>query len=93
MEGLVCVLGEFCLPGGERLHIWTLEGECDPARLTSDLFEMEWPPKSGRRRTFPEVDCGGWFGRHDAFTKITKGQRPMIETLFGARQSVTSRIA
>ncbi len=81
-DGPLRDLGEIRLPSGKRLHVWTLEGDCDPANLTSNLFEMEWPPGSGQRRVFPEVDRGGWFGRSAALAKITKGQRPLIERFF-----------
>ena len=90
-DGPLSDLGEFRLPSGKHLHVWTLEGDCDPEKLTSNLFEMEWPPKSGQRQKFPEVDQGGWFGCSAALAKITKGQRPVIEAFFGTLQSVTSR--
>ena len=48
-------LGVFRLPSGKRLHVWAMEGDCDPAILKSNSFEMEWPPGSGRRARFPEA--------------------------------------
>jgi predicted NUDIX family NTP pyrophosphohydrolase len=75
-------LGVFRQPSGKRLHIWAVEGDCDPADLTSNLFEIEWPPKSGRSAQFPEVDRGGWFDRAQALLKITKGQRPVLEAFY-----------
>jgi predicted NUDIX family NTP pyrophosphohydrolase len=75
-------LGTVQLPGGKRLHVWALEGDVDPAALNSNLFEMEWPPKSGRTARFPEVDRGGWFAREAALLKITKGQRPVLERFY-----------
>jgi predicted NUDIX family NTP pyrophosphohydrolase len=75
-------LGTFRLPGGKRLHIWTMEGDCDPANLSSNLFDLEWPPKSGRTAQFPEVDRGGWFDREHALRKITTGQRAVIEKFY-----------
>jgi predicted NUDIX family NTP pyrophosphohydrolase len=77
-------LGTFQLPGGKRLHVWAIEGDCDPAELQSNLFEMEWPPRSGRRARFPEVDRGGWFDREPALLKIAKGQRPVLEKFYSA---------
>ena len=62
--------------------MWAIEGDCDPAQLSSNLFEMEWPPKSGRTARFPEVDRGGWFDRTQALAKIAKGQRPILEKLY-----------
>jgi len=76
-------LGTFPQPSGKRLHIWAIEGNCNPAELTSNHFEMEWPPKSGHTRQFPEVDRGMWFDQQQALFKITKGQRPILEKFFG----------
>ena len=75
-------LGTFRLPSGKRLHVWAIEGDCDPAALHSNLFEMEWPPKSGRSARFPEVDRGAWFDRQQALLKIVTGQRPVLERLY-----------
>jgi predicted NUDIX family NTP pyrophosphohydrolase len=75
-------LGTFRQPSGKQVHVWAIEGDCDPAQLSSNLFEMEWPPKSGRRARFPEVDRGGWFDRTQALAKITTGQRPILERLY-----------
>jgi len=77
-------LGIFRLPSGKRLHVWAVEGDCDPVALSSNLFEMEWPPHSGRRAQYPEADRGGWFERPQALLKITSGQRPMLESFFAA---------
>jgi predicted NUDIX family NTP pyrophosphohydrolase len=75
-------LGTLRLPSGKRLHVWAVEGDFDPAALKSGLFEMEWPPKSGRTGRFPEVDRGGWFDRTQALLKIVTGQRPMLEKFY-----------
>jgi len=75
-------LGTFRQPSGKHLHVWAVEGDCDPADLTSNLFEMEWPPKSGRTGHFPEVDRGGWFDREQALLKVTAGQRPVVEKFY-----------
>ena len=75
-------LGIFRQPSGKRLHIWAIEGDCDPAELKSNLFEMEWPPKSGRTAQFPEVDRGAWFERAQALVKIASGQRPILEKFY-----------
>jgi predicted NUDIX family NTP pyrophosphohydrolase len=75
-------LGTFRLPSGKRLHAWAIEGDCDPAALASNLFEMEWPPKSGRTASFAEVDRGGWFDRAQANAKIVSGQRPLLDAFY-----------
>jgi predicted NUDIX family NTP pyrophosphohydrolase len=77
-------LGTFRLPSGKRLHVWASAGDCNPDELRSNLFEMEWPPGSGRTQSFPEVDRGGWFDRAEALRKITKGQSSMLEKFFAA---------
>jgi predicted NUDIX family NTP pyrophosphohydrolase len=82
-------LGSFRLPSGKRLHVWAVAGDCDPAALRSNLFEMEWPPRSGRTAQFPEVDRGGWFDRAAALRKIVPGQRPVIDKFYAASGSIT----
>lgn len=75
-------LGNFRLPSGKRLHVWAVEGNCDASALRSNFFEMEWPPGSGRRSRFAEVDRGEWFSREPALRKITAGQRLVLEKLY-----------
>jgi predicted NUDIX family NTP pyrophosphohydrolase len=75
-------LGTHRQPSGKRLRVWAIEGDCDPAELHSNLFEMEWPPASGRSARFPEVDRGGWFDRALALSKISAGQRGILEKFF-----------
>jgi predicted NUDIX family NTP pyrophosphohydrolase len=75
-------LGSFRLPSGKQLRVWAIAGDCDPTALHSNLFEMEWPPKSGRTARFPEVDRGDWFDRQEALVKIAAGQRPILERLY-----------
>jgi len=75
-------LGAFRQPSGKRLRVWALEGDCDPAGLTSNLFSMEWPPRSGRVQQFPEVDRGAWFAPAQALASITRGQRAVLEKFY-----------
>jgi predicted NUDIX family NTP pyrophosphohydrolase len=75
-------LGSFRLPSGKQLHVWAAEGNCDPAALRSNLFEMEWPPHSGRSAQFPEVDRGGWFDQPAALLRISPGQRAVLERFY-----------
>jgi predicted NUDIX family NTP pyrophosphohydrolase len=75
-------LGTFPQSSGKRLRIWATEGDYNPADLHSNLFELEWPPKSGRVAQFPEVDRGDWFDEEQALRKITKGQRAVIEKFY-----------
>lgn len=84
VDGQPVNLGSFRLPGGKLLHVWTIEGDCEPGKLRSNAFEIEWPPKSGRTQSFPEADRGAWFGCADALRKVTKGQKPVIEAFFAS---------
>jgi len=74
-------LGEVTQPGRKTVHAFAVEGDFDPARRASNTFEMEWPPKSGRRQSFPEVDRAAWFSPVEAVVKILPGQAPFIERL------------
>jgi predicted NUDIX family NTP pyrophosphohydrolase len=65
-------------PGGKVVQAWLLEADVDVAQIVSNTFEMEWPPRSGRRQTFPEVDRAGWFDAATAAAKIHKGQQPIL---------------
>jgi predicted NUDIX family NTP pyrophosphohydrolase len=75
-------LGVFRQPGGKVITAFAVEGEVDPSKLKSNSFTMEWPPKSGRQASFPEIDRGAWFHPHEAARKILKGQRPILAALF-----------
>jgi predicted NUDIX family NTP pyrophosphohydrolase len=66
---------------GKVIYGFAVEGKADPAKLKSNTFEIEWPPESGRKAVFPEVDKGAWFELKSAFTKIQIGQRPFLEEL------------
>jgi predicted NUDIX family NTP pyrophosphohydrolase len=75
-------LGSFRLPSGKRLHVWAIEGDCDPAALRSNSFEMQWPPRSGRMAQFPEVDGAAWFKQPQALLKISGGQKQVLEAFY-----------
>jgi predicted NUDIX family NTP pyrophosphohydrolase len=74
-------LGEIRQPSGKIISVWAFEGDCDPAALRSNTFSMEWPPKSGRSREFPEVDRAEWFSLDAARAKLLKGQLGFLERL------------
>lgn len=74
-------LADIKQPGGKVVSAWAFEGDCDAKAMTSNTFSMEWPPRSGRFREFPEVDRAEWFDPDTAKEKILKGQRPLIEEL------------
>jgi predicted NUDIX family NTP pyrophosphohydrolase len=77
-------LGELRQSSGKRIRGWAIEGDLDPASVRSNTFEMEWPPRSGRLRAFPEVDRAAWFDLESARAKLVGGQVPFIDLL--ARQ-------
>jgi predicted NUDIX family NTP pyrophosphohydrolase len=66
---------------GKIVHAWAVEGDVNPATLTSNTFEMEWPPKSGRTQSFPEVDRVAWFPPEVAKQKMLAGQPALIDEL------------
>jgi len=68
-------------PSGKLVFAWALRSDFDPSRLKSNMFSMEWPPKSGRQREFPEVDKAAWFDVETARRKILKGQAPFLDQL------------
>lgn len=80
-QGPLAPLGEFRQRSGKVLVAFALEGDFDPSRLVSNTFEMEWPPRSGRRARFSEVDRGEWFTAAEAVRRINPGQAPAIEAL------------
>jgi predicted NUDIX family NTP pyrophosphohydrolase len=74
-------LGEFRQPGGKIVVAFALAGDFDPSMLRSNSFEMEWPPRSGKRISVPEVDRAAWFPLDAAREKLLQGQRPILDAL------------
>jgi predicted NUDIX family NTP pyrophosphohydrolase len=68
-------------PGGKTIAAWAVEGDFDPDAIRSNTFTMEWPPKSGKMRAFPEVDRAAWFTISEARGRITKAQRGFLDQL------------
>lgn len=68
-------------PSRKVIHPWAVEGEVDEAQVKSNAFEMEWPPRSGKRARFPEVDRGQWFTLAEARQRLLPGQVPILEEL------------
>ncbi|WP_276504223.1 NUDIX domain-containing protein [Terrimonas pollutisoli] len=66
---------------GKLVYAWALEKEVDAGSIKSNSFEMEWPPKSGKKKSFPEIDKAAWFGVTEAKEKILAGQVPFINEL------------
>jgi len=80
-QGELVELGAVKQAGGKVVTAWALEGDCDAAAIRSNTFSIEWPPRSGRQREFPEVDRAGWFDLDAAAEKILKGQLPFLHRL------------
>lgn len=79
-EGQFIPLGSVSQPGGKVVTAWALEGDCS-TRIRSNNFLMEWPPKSGQMREFPEVDRANWFPIQEARVRMHKGQIEFLERL------------
>ena len=68
---------------GKIVHAWAVEGDCDADCIRSNDFSMEWPPRSGKMASFPEIDRAGWFTLDEARGKILPGQAPFLDELQG----------
>ncbi len=82
-------LGSFRQSSAKTVEVWAIEGDADPAKLVSNTFALEWPPRSGRYVDVPEVDRAAWFALPEAEKRLVKGQAPIIEAL-RARLRATS---
>lgn len=71
---------------GKIVHCFACEGDIDPSSFRSNIFEMEWPPKSGKKQSFPEVDRAEWFGTEMALKKIIEAQGAFILELLSLRR-------
>jgi predicted NUDIX family NTP pyrophosphohydrolase len=74
-------LGSIRQPSGKVVHAFTARSDFDVQTVKSNLFTLEWPPRSGRTGQFPEVDRAGWFPIEEARKKILRGQEPFIDRL------------
>jgi predicted NUDIX family NTP pyrophosphohydrolase len=80
-EGTFLELATIQQKGGKLVKTWAVEGDIDPDKIISNTFQQEWPYKSGRMQTFPEVDMAGWFGAEEARKKINEAQVALIDDL------------
>jgi predicted NUDIX family NTP pyrophosphohydrolase len=81
LEGKFVPLSPVTQKGGKIVLAWAVEGDCDADAIRSNTFTLEWPPKSGRVRDFPEVDRAGWFTVDEAKTKINPAQATLVDEL------------
>ncbi|MFE2212861.1 NUDIX domain-containing protein [Streptomyces canus] len=80
-DGEAVPLGEVRQTNGKVVTAWAIEADLDPAAVVPGLFSMEWPPKSGQMREFPELDRVEWFGLDRARTVIVKAQAAFLDRL------------
>jgi predicted NUDIX family NTP pyrophosphohydrolase len=80
-DGPLIDLGEIRQRGGKRVVAFAVEGDFDPAQLRPGTFDLEWPPRSGRRQAFPEVDRVAWFDLATARDKLVQGQVALLDRL------------
>ena len=80
-EGQFIALTPVRQKAGKVVHAWAVEGDCDPAAIRSNTFELEWPPRSGKMREYPEIDRAGWFALREARIRILPGQMPLLDEL------------
>jgi predicted NUDIX family NTP pyrophosphohydrolase len=80
-EGEMIPLEPLRQPSGKLVYAWAMKYDADPAAVRSNTFSLEWPPKSGRLREFPEVDRAAWFSVEAAGRKISKGQAAFLVQL------------
>ena len=80
-EGNFLPLGEIRQKNGKLTTAWAFQGDCDPSRLVSNTCEIEWPPRSRRTITIPEVDAGRWFSLPEAREYLREDQQPLLARL------------
>ena len=82
-DGPTVELGEFRQSGGKRVIVFARAADFDATEILGNTFEMEWPPRSGRRQSFPEIDRAEWVGLDVARVRLVKGQVPALDALEG----------
>lgn len=80
-EGEFISLAPIKQKSGKIVHCWALESDLDITTIVSNTFELEWPPKSGKRKTYPEIEKAAWFTIKAAKEKINERQIPLLEEL------------
>ena len=80
-EGELVDLGEVRQKAGKVVTAWALEGDADADQIRSNTFTMEWPPRSGQTKEFPEIDRAQWFALDEARTRILPAQAPLLDRL------------
>lgn len=83
VDGNFIPLNPVKLKSGKRVYAWAVKGDINHETIFSNLFEIEWPPRSGKKQSFPEIDRAGWFEAGEAKLKINIAQAAFIEELIG----------
>ena len=81
LEGELMPLGEIRQAGGKYVEAFALEHDLDAEAIESNMFEMEWPPRSGHVQSFPEVDAARWFALAEARAMMLESQKPLLDRL------------
>ncbi|GAC1308984.1 MAG: NUDIX domain-containing protein [Mucilaginibacter sp.] len=92
VDGEFIPLEPVYLKSGKKVYAWAVEGDIDHEVIDSNLFEMEWPPRSGKMQSFPEIDRAAWFTVGEAKEKINAGQAGLIESLSLTQPSPKDRV-
>jgi predicted NUDIX family NTP pyrophosphohydrolase len=79
--GELVALGTVVQSRAKTVHAFAVEGDVDPETVTSNTFELEWPPRSGTMQSFPEIDRAAWFTLDEARVRILAAQRPILDAL------------
>jgi predicted NUDIX family NTP pyrophosphohydrolase len=91
VNGNFIALGPVRQAGGKLVYAWAVEGNCKAESIKSNSFTLEWPPRSGRHKEFPEVDRAGWFSIELARKKILKGQLVLLDELQRQLKAISAR--
>jgi predicted NUDIX family NTP pyrophosphohydrolase len=83
-DGPAIELGEITQKSGKVVVAWAVQGDLDPSQAFSNTYELEWPPRSGRIQSFPEIDRVEWFGLEEAAQRLKAAQLPFLERLQAA---------
>ncbi len=81
MTGAFVKLGSVRMRSGKVVHAWTAEGDIDADAIRSNVFALEWPPRSGNEQQFPEADRAAWFALDEARRRILPAQAPLLDQL------------
>jgi predicted NUDIX family NTP pyrophosphohydrolase len=81
IDGEFMELEPVTLKSGKIIHAWAIKGDINHETIFSNSFEMEWPPKSGKKQSFPEIDRAGWFNKDEALLKINATQAALVADL------------